>query len=142
MTAQLILDNSAFARLEHPALPDARAREVLRGIRTRTLGVCLPFLLEAGFSARNATDYADTLGALLVLPRIPIDGPAEQHVLAAQAELAAAGQHRISPVDLMIAGAADRHGLGVLHYDHHYDFLREHTSLRFESVWLAPRGSL
>ncbi len=142
MTAQLLLDNSAFARLKHPALAAARAREVVRGIRTRTFGVCLPFLLEAGFSARNSADYADTLGALLVLPRMPVDAQAEQRALDAQADLAAAGKHRVSPVDLIIAATADRHQVGVLHYDSDYDILSEHTDLRFESVWLASQGSL
>jgi hypothetical protein len=30
----------------------------------------------------------------------------------------------------------------VLHYDGDYEILAEHTSLIFESVWLAPPGSL
>ena len=42
----------------------------------------------------------------------------------------------------MIAAIADRHGVGILHYDSDYDVIRERTDLRFESVWLAPRGSL
>ena len=40
--------------------------------------------------------------------------------------------------DARAAGIA----LGVLHYDHDYDLLTERTDLLFESVWLAPRGSL
>jgi hypothetical protein len=32
--------------------------------------------------------------------------------------------------------------LEVLHYDGDYDILAEYTSLIFESVWLAPPGSL
>ena len=34
------------------------------------------------------------------------------------------------------------HDVGVLHYDHDFDILREKTDLRFDSVWLAPRGTL
>jgi hypothetical protein len=30
----------------------------------------------------------------------------------------------------------------VLHYDGDYDILAEHTSLVFESEWLAPPGTL
>jgi hypothetical protein len=30
----------------------------------------------------------------------------------------------------------------VLHYDTDYDLLRERTDLRFDSEWLAERGSL
>jgi len=46
------------------------------------------------------------------------------------------------PVDLIIAAIADTAGIGVLHYDAHYDLILEQTDLRFESRWLAPRGSI
>lgn len=32
--------------------------------------------------------------------------------------------------------------MGVLHYDRDYDRIAELTSLSFESVWVAPAGSL
>jgi hypothetical protein len=37
---------------------------------------------------------------------------------------------------------ADIRGLGILHYDNHYEIVSEKTDLRFDSVWLAPRGSI
>lgn len=43
------------------------------------------------------------------------------------------------PADVIIATCAHVAGAGFLL---HYDVLREHTSLRFESEWLAPAGSL
>ena len=42
----------------------------------------------------------------------------------------------------MIAACAHELGAGVLHYDRDYDLLLEHTSLRYESEWLAPAGTL
>lgn len=45
-------------------------------------------------------------------------------------------------MDLIIAALADRHDLGILHYDADYDVIRERTDLDFDSVWLAPRGTL
>jgi hypothetical protein len=30
----------------------------------------------------------------------------------------------------------------VLHYDHDYDTIEQHTSLSFNGVWAAPRGSI
>lgn len=42
----------------------------------------------------------------------------------------------------MIAACAHEAGAGVLHYDGDYDIIAQRTSLRFKSVWLAPRGSL
>lgn len=63
---------------------------------------------------------------------------AEQRALDAQAQLARAGHHRLPPVDLLVAALAERHDLGVLHYD----LIAEKTDLRFDSVWLAARGTL
>jgi predicted nucleic acid-binding protein len=66
----------------------------------------------------------------------------EDRALAAQRQLARAGHHRVPPIDLVIAALADHHGVGVLHYDRHYDVLEDKTDLRFDSVWLAEPGSL
>jgi predicted nucleic acid-binding protein len=48
----------------------------------------------------------------------------------------------VKPVDLLIASIASTEGLGVLHSDHDYDTIAEHTSLSFPSVWVAPRGDI
>jgi predicted nucleic acid-binding protein len=45
-------------------------------------------------------------------------------------------------VDLLIAAVAGSAELGVLHYDHDYDTIAQHTPLAFPSVWVAPRGSI
>jgi hypothetical protein len=45
-------------------------------------------------------------------------------------------------VRLTSAALADRHRVGVLHYDHDYDTVAARTDLGFRSVWLASRGSL
>jgi predicted nucleic acid-binding protein len=37
-------------------------------------------------------------------------------------------------VDLLLAALADRHRLGLLHYDHYYDAIAAGTDLRFESL--------
>jgi predicted nucleic acid-binding protein len=79
---------------------------------------------------------------LLSLAHYRFDETAERRALDAQAQLARVGHHRLPPVDLLIAALADRHGLGILHYDHDYDLIAEKTDLRFDSVWLADRGTL
>jgi len=104
--------------------------------------VCLPFLLEAGYSSRSSQEHAEDLSGLLGLPRVTIDEDVEDRALEAQAQLARSAHHRRPPIDLMIAALADHHRLGILHYDHDYDIIAAHTDLRFDSVWLAPRGSL
>jgi predicted nucleic acid-binding protein len=106
------------------------------------IAVCLPFLLEAGYSARSALDHKALMARLRQLPAIAIDGEVERMALQAQRDLAEIGHHRLAPADVMIAACAHRAESGVLHYDGDYDALAEHTSLVFESVWLAPPGSL
>lgn len=106
------------------------------------MGTCLPFLLEAGYSAQTAEDHRINEARLKRLDRLPINGEVERLAERAQHELAKAGHHRLSPIDLIIAACAAQAQGGVLHYDRDYDLILEHTSLDFESVWLAEPGTL
>lgn len=142
MTDTLLLDNSAWARLGDPALGNDRLTELADALEAGRIVTCLPFLLEAGYSAHGARDHDELLAELLALPRFSIDEPVERRALDAQRQLARAGHHRLPPVDLLVAALADRHELGVLHYDRDYDLLAEKTDLDFASVWLAPVGTI
>jgi predicted nucleic acid-binding protein len=106
------------------------------------LATCLPFLLEAGYSARSGADRAGMMADLSALPRVEIDREIEAVALDAQRELADAGHHRVAPADVIIAACAHTAGMGVLHYDRDYDVLVEHTSLHFHSEWLAEPGAV
>lgn len=142
MSVELLLDNSAWVRLGDASLPPHRSDEIARALEARRIAVCLPFLLEAGYSARDARAHGALIEELLALPLIQIDEDTERQAINAQRQLARAGHHRLPPVDLILAAIADRHAIGVLHYDADYDILTSKTDLRFESVWLAPRGTL
>jgi predicted nucleic acid-binding protein len=142
VTDALLLDNSAWARLADPALSDTRAGEIADALEAGRVATCLPFLLEAGYSARNARDLGELLDELLALPHFDIDEDVERRAVDAQRQLARIGHHRLPPVDLIVAAIADRHGLGVLHYDRDYDVIAEKTDLDFGSIWLAPPGSI
>lgn len=142
MTDALLLDNSAWARLGHPALPAARIAEVADALQEGRIVGCLPFVLEAGYSARSASAHDDLFAELLALPQARIDELVERRALDAQRQLARSGHHRLPPVDPLISALAERHGLGVLHYDADYDLVVAETDLQFKSVWLAERGSL
>jgi len=142
MNAELLLDNSAWARLDHGSLPQDRADEIADLLEQGAVATCLPFLLEAGYSARNGRDHSELMDELLALPQIHIDDRAEHRAIDAQRQLARVGHHRIPPVDVILAAIADIHHLGILHYDSDYDLLNQKTDLRFTSVWLADRGSL
>lgn len=142
MTAKLLLDNSAWARLDQRAVEQERADEIAGWLEQGLIATCLPFLLEAGYSARNARDHDELLDELMALPNITIDHRVENRAIDAQRQLARAGHHHLPPVDLVIAALAHTHDLGILHYDNHYEIVSEKTDLRFDSVWLAPRGSI
>lgn len=138
----LLLDHSAWSRLIGDQVPEDRAETVLDWIGAEQLATCLPFLLEAGYSARTGQEYRLNMGRLEQLPRVLIDQEVEKAAQKAHRELAGNGHHRLSPNDLIIAAcAAEVHG-GVLHYDRDYDLILEQTSLDFESIWLAEPGSL
>jgi predicted nucleic acid-binding protein len=134
----LLIDNSAWARRR---LPGARER-LAEAMEAGDIAVCLLFLLEAGYSARSGADRDTLLADLSLLPRVEIDATVERLALRAQSELAAVGHHRLPPSDVVIAACAHRAGHAVLHYDHDYDRIAQHTSLDFVSDWLAPAGSL
>jgi predicted nucleic acid-binding protein len=142
VTADLLLDNSAWARLDQQALSQDRVDEIATLLEERRIATCLPFLLEAGYSARDARDHHELLGELLALPFVHVDDRVESRTLEGQHQLARAGHHRLPPVDLIISALADVHQLGILHYDNDYEIVAEKTDLRFDSVWLAPRGSI
>ena len=142
MIAPVLLDNSAWARLGSPGLTAERADEVAEAVEASRVATCLPFLLEAGHSARSAADHDAIVDELQALPHFPVDTEVERRAMDAQRQLARVGHHRLPPVDLLVAALADRHGVGVLHYDHDYDLIHAKTDLNFQSVWLAPSGAL
>ncbi len=138
----LLIDNSAWARLTSERLDATRAETVAAWMADLELATCLPFLLEAGYSARSGYERSAMMTDLVELPRVEIDKDIEAAALDAQRELADIGHHRLPPADVMIAACADAAGMGVLHYDSDYDLLVKHTSLNFSSEWLTQPGLL
>jgi predicted nucleic acid-binding protein len=138
----LLIDNSAWSLLLAGVIPRGRLNLVVELLDSEEIGTCLPFLLEAGYSAQSAEDHERSMDRLGRLPSVTIDAEVEATARKAQRELARVGHHRIPPIDLMIAACAHEAGAGVLHHDRDYDRIAELTSLQFESVWVAPAGSL
>ncbi len=138
MSTQYLLDNSAWARLWHPALPEDRRAELAAAITERRVHACLPFLLEAGYSARSTDDYAALRRTLGSLPVAAIEQPTEQRAVELQGDLVQTGHHRLPPVDVLIAAIAEHHGLTVLHCDKDFDVVRDRTSAVLSTEWLAP----
>jgi predicted nucleic acid-binding protein len=138
----LLLDNSAWSRIVQGALGKERDATIASWIEQRELATCLPFLLEAGYSARSAADHRAQMADLELLPCMRVTSAIEEQALQAQGELASVGHHRLAPMDIVIAACAHETGTGVLHYDSDYDILAARTSLEFQSAWVAPPGTL
>lgn len=117
---------------------------MLDGLAAGRLGVCEPLLLEMRSSARDGATFRALAEELDALPLLSLTAAAASRAVAAQGELAADRRvsHRVKPIDLLVAAVADEHKVHVLHYDHDFDLVAAHTSLSFESRWVAPRGSL
>lgn len=139
--AGLLVDNSVYARLGHPTVAtvwcEAQARD--------ELVACGPFVGEALYSARDVAELEQLLEELTLGMRyVGLDDRTWRLAYEAQRRMAAVAPqfHRRPLGDYLVAAAAHQHRLGVLHYDHDFDLLVEHSGLRFESRWVAGPGSL
>jgi predicted nucleic acid-binding protein len=137
---KLVVDNSAFQR---------GGNEIVRGDWLRALEegqlYRSPILeFEVLYSARNAREHAELTEELEGLRPLELSEAVVSAALGAQAELArhAAGFHRLPHQDYLVAAIAAAHELGVLHYDADFDRIAEHSSLVFESLWIASPGML
>jgi len=138
----LLLDNSAWSELSYERVSTARRDEISQWMNDGEIAVCLPFILEAGYSAQSAVKHREMMSDFADLPSVTITAEVERLALQAQRELAEIGHHRLPPIDVMIAACAHKAEAGVLHYDGDFDILAEKTSLAFESEWLVPSGTL
>lgn len=140
----LILDHSVWARLLDGRLGGPNRTKLETALAAGELWSCPPTLLEMRYSARDDQQFGLLAEELDALPHAPLNAESAAAALTAQAELGATPgiSHRVKPVDLLIASIAALENLAVLHYDHDYDTITQHTSLSFDSVWAAPRGSI
>jgi predicted nucleic acid-binding protein len=137
---KLLVDNSAFQRGGNEIVCADWLRALEEGYLYRS-----PILeLEVLYSARNAREHEELAEELQALRPLELSEAIVGAALAAQAELArhAAGFHRLPHQDYLVAAIAAAHELGVLHYDTDFDRIAGHSSLAFESVWIAPAGTL
>lgn len=82
------------------------------------------------------------MAGLSKLPRLEINNETEALALEVQSTLAGHGHHRVAPVAVIQAALAHLAGSGILHYDKDYEILGRVGRLAFDSVWLAPAGTL
>jgi predicted nucleic acid-binding protein len=137
----VIADTSAWMRADDAHVADRWVATAQAGVFT----VAAPVVLEILYTARSTAMLARLDRSLALFRQVPITRTVGDAAIGAMRELGEEidrrpGLHRISPVDYLTAAAAAEQGFGVLHYDHHFDRLAE--VLPFDSVWIAPPGSL
>ncbi len=134
----LIADTSVWQRTNHPALRAPWADAVRAG----TIATCSIVTLELLYSTRDADEFGAVEADQAALRDVPVTVSVQRAAIGALRALAETGprRHRVPLADALIAAAAQEAGVGVLHYDHHYDRLAE--VLAFDSRWAAQPGSL
>jgi predicted nucleic acid-binding protein len=134
----LIADTSARMRTREPRVRE----EWTAAVNADRIRTCSTVTMEILYGARDADDVVETEKIDARFRQIPVTVSVQRAAIGAVRELSqqGPGAHRIPPPDILIAAAAQEAGIGVLHYNRHYDRLTE--VLNFESVWIAPPGSL
>lgn len=132
VTAWLV-DKSALVRIS--ASKDAQdwADRIGRGL----VRITTVTLLEVGFSARSAADLraAAQRPPLSLMPVEYLTPAAERRAVEVQMTLADQGQHRAPSIpDLLIAAAAERSGLTVLHLDKDFELIADITGQPMERL--------
>jgi len=94
------------------------------------LCMCAITRMEILYSARSAKDFAVLQHDLDAYRDLRIDHATVAAAEAAQRELAASRQHRVSLPDLIIGACAQQHGADVLHVDRHFHFLAKTFGFR------------
>ncbi len=136
MAVTHLIDTSVATRLDRP--------EVAQQLRLATacgrIGRTRMTDLERGFSARNGNDWGVLIGGLGVFPLVEVEDTDLRDALDVQRRLAAKGQRGRKLPDLIIASAAKRLELTVLHYDQDFELIAAETGQSCE--WVVPRGSI
>lgn len=136
MALGYLVDTSVLTRLAHPSIRTALEPLAALGEAGRTTISDL----EVGFSARNEEEWADLLAALGELPSVEVAGADFRRALEVQRLLAGRRLRGRKVPDLLVAAAAERTGLVVLHYDRDYDLIAGVTGQ--ECRWIVERGSI
>jgi hypothetical protein len=141
-------------KLDRPALFDTGAWTWVRDRRFPELATWFNAAVEAGSvlvcdlvileltrlapHEARAQEVADRLAAFESIPMPTELWPGARKT---QLALAASGDHRrVPPADLLLAGAAEKAGVALVHYDRDYERIAGVTGLRQE--WLVPDGTL
>lgn len=133
-----LADKSALAHMTKPLVAKRLAPLIADG----EVATCGIVELEVLFSARSEKDLVETRARrAIAYPRVEMSEADFVRAEDVMSELARRGQHRSASLpDLLVAAAAERAGLTVVHYDADYDLIASVTGQPVE--WVAPKGTL
>lgn len=117
-----LTDKSALVRLGACREQELWAERIERGL----VHITTITLLEAGYSARSATDMGELLDRppLSLMPVEYLTPAAEKRAVDVLRSLAERGQHRAPSIpDLLTASAAETARLTVLHFDKDFELI-------------------
>lgn len=121
----------------------AAAAELADAVAIDEVAVSEPILLEYLNGARNLAEYDRFAEGLRATHVVDTDAADWARALTVHRALAASGaghQRSVRLVDLVIAAAAERHGLPIVHYDEDYERIARVTAQ--PTRWIVPRGSV
>ena len=134
-----LADTSVWARKAHPFVRGWFAAAIEAG----EIAGCYMIALELLHSARNPAEFALIEDGLRGLPWIEpnaADWLRAREVYRVLGGSPGMTQRSVKHADLLIAAAAERAGLTLVHYDADYEAIAEITGQPLR--WAAPRGSL
>ena len=131
-----LLDTSVLTRLGEPSV--RAVVEPLAAIgRAARAGISD---LEIGYSARNAAEWDELVGALDAFELVETTAEHIQRARQVQRMLAVNSQRGRKIPDLLVAAAAEQAGYTVLHYDADFDLIASVTGQPCQ--WVVPPGSV
>jgi predicted nucleic acid-binding protein len=138
LASRYIADKSALARLRHPQVSAVLSPLILAG----EVATCSVIELEVLYSSQSYQDLVRTRATRTrAFPLIPMTQADFDRATDVMQELARRGLHRaVGLPDLLIAAAAERERLTVLHYDVDFEHVAAVTGQAMQ--WVVPRGSV
>jgi predicted nucleic acid-binding protein len=141
--ATYLADTSAWANARRKNAPPTLFESFGEMLSSGDVATCGPVMWELLHSSNNAAEFRERREDLESLDQAPFANTDWKRALDICHELAKLGGslHRApSTPDVMIAVAAERADLTVLHYDKDFDLIAGVTGQPCE--WVAPKGSL
>ena len=136
MALSHLLDTSVLTRLGEPLV--RAVVEPLAAIgRAARAGISD---LEIGYSARNAAEWDELVGALDAFELVDTTAEHIQRARQVQRMLAADSQRGRKIPDLLVAAAAEQAGYTVLHYGADFDLIASVTGQTCQ--WVVPPGTV